>query len=346
MKYLTVATLFSGIGSAYVGLARCKTPGKHAAFTIIPAFCAEINKEVNELRTCLLKNNYNYNSPNLGDVTKITEADLKVYINKIDLLIFGSPCQDFSIAGKRKGGNKNSGTRSSLLWEAVRIINIVKPKYVIFENVKGILSFPHILKQYHDELDAYNHSQPMLLDPIKYNIPMKRPRVFIVSILKELNKKELVKKLPQTLLMKRQPLTNKLYNVLVHHRINLYNNYHLLPTRLYHNNGVFAYLKNTKNSYDRVWNINQQVGTFSVCSDIKIHDDQYWTILTNHDKLRLMGFCYKQNNNQWNDVIWEKLYKACNNGKKELIAERHLTKAIGNAMSIDILKMLFSIILI
>lgn len=329
MKYLTLATLFSGIGSAYVGLAHCKTPGKHSLFTVIPAFCAEINKEINELRTCLLKSSckYNYNSPNLGDVTKITEADLKGYINKIDLLVFSSP-------------------KFNLLWEAVRIINIVKPKYVIFENVKGILSFPHILKQYHDELDAYNHTQPMLLDPIKYNIPMKRPRVFIVSILKKLNKKELTKKLPNKLLMKRQFLTNKLYNFLVHHRIDLYDNYHLLPTRLYHNNGVFAYLKNTKNSYDRIWNINQQVGTFSVYGDIKIHDDQYWTILTNHDKLRLMGFCYKQINNQWNDVVWEKLYKACNNSKKELIAERHLTKAIGNAMSIDILKMLFSIILI
>lgn len=59
-----------------------------------------------------------------------------------DILIHGSPCQDFSRAGKRLGGNDEDKTRSSLMWETLRIIENMgkwKPKYVIWENVTGVL---------------------------------------------------------------------------------------------------------------------------------------------------------------------------------------------------------------
>ena len=55
----------------------------------------------------------------------------------------GSPCQDFSVAGKQAGGDKDSGTRSSLMYETVRIVEKLKPKYVIWENVKNLLSKTH-----------------------------------------------------------------------------------------------------------------------------------------------------------------------------------------------------------
>ena len=60
---------------------------------------------------------------------------------KVDILMHGSPCQDFSRAGLKRGGKKKSGTRSSLLFETVRIIEeaTYKPKLVIWENVKGVL---------------------------------------------------------------------------------------------------------------------------------------------------------------------------------------------------------------
>ena len=60
---------------------------------------------------------------------------------KIDLIMHGSPCQDFSRIGKKQGGVKNSGTRSSLLFETIRIIKEMKdkPKWIIWENVKGVL---------------------------------------------------------------------------------------------------------------------------------------------------------------------------------------------------------------
>ena len=349
-EIITIGTLFSGMGSAFIALSRLVGNIKVTRwnkYLIIPAFCAENNSVANQIRKAILKQNFNnVQIPNLGDVTQITENNLKVYINAVDFIVFGSPCQDFSSGGKQKGGNKNSGTRSSLLWEAVRIINIIKPKYVIFENVKGILSFPKILKQYYDELDAYDHAQPVLLDPVKYNIPMKRPRVFVVSILKELNQKELVKTLPNKLLMQRKPLTKKLYEMMVHHRIDLYDNYYPLPKRLYYNNGVFAYLKQNKNSFDRVWNVEKACGTFSYSGRIKIHDDAYWMELNNQDKLRLMGFCYKpiinsKNNYSWNDFSWINLFKT-----GEPIKEYQLSRVIGNAMSVDMLMLLFKTILV
>lgn len=62
---------------------------------------------------------------------------------KPDILIHGSPCQDFSIAGHQKGADEGSETRSSLMWETIHIIEQMgewKPKYVIWENVKNVRS--------------------------------------------------------------------------------------------------------------------------------------------------------------------------------------------------------------
>ncbi|WP_338081318.1 DNA cytosine methyltransferase, partial [Allochromatium vinosum] len=58
------------------------------------------------------------NVPNLGDVTKVTEADIAA-LGQIDLVVFGSPCQDLSVAGKRKG---LAGARSGLFFTAINII--------------------------------------------------------------------------------------------------------------------------------------------------------------------------------------------------------------------------------
>lgn len=104
----------------------------------------------------------------------------------VDLLMHGSPCQDFSIAGKQMGGDKNSGTRSSLMYETLRIVEKLKPKYVIWENVKNLLSKKHFhnFQSYLDkmqELGYKNYYQ--VLNAKDYGIPQNRERVFTVSIL-------------------------------------------------------------------------------------------------------------------------------------------------------------------
>lgn len=102
-----------------------------------------------------------------------------------DLIMHGSPCQDFSIAGKNAGGDEGSGTRSSLLYESLRIIEKTKPKYVIWENVKNLLSKKHrhnfnaYLKDM-QKLGYVNYYQ--VLNAKDYGVPQNRERVFTVSI--------------------------------------------------------------------------------------------------------------------------------------------------------------------
>lgn len=114
------------------------------------------------------------------DITK-WDKNLK----NIDLIMHGSPCQDFSLAGKQAGGDKDSGTRSSLLYETLRIVKNIKPKYVIWENVKNILSKKHRHNfdnywQEMEELGYKNYYQ--VLNSKDYGIPQNRERVFCVSI--------------------------------------------------------------------------------------------------------------------------------------------------------------------
>ena len=114
----------------------------------------------------------------------ITKWD-KNYEN-IDIITHGSPCQDFSVAGKQAGGDKDSGTRSSLMYETIRIVEKIKPKYVLWENVKNVLSkkhrhnFDNYLEKM-SELGYTNYYQ--VLNAKDYGIPQNRERVFTISIL-------------------------------------------------------------------------------------------------------------------------------------------------------------------
>lgn len=102
-----------------------------------------------------------------------------------DLIMHGSPCQDFSLAGKQAGGDEGTGTRSSLMYESIRIIEKLKPKYVIWENVKNLLSDKHrhnfmaYLKTM-ESLGYINHYK--VLNAKNYGIPQNRERIFTVSI--------------------------------------------------------------------------------------------------------------------------------------------------------------------
>lgn len=104
---------------------------------------------------------------------------------KCDLIMHGSPCQDFSVAGKGAGGDEGSGTRSSLMYETLRIVEKLKPKYVIWENVKNLLSAKHrhnfdSYLERMTELGYVNYYQ--VLNAKDYGVPQNRERVFTVSI--------------------------------------------------------------------------------------------------------------------------------------------------------------------
>ena len=116
----------------------------------------------------------------------------------VDLIMHGSPCQDFSLAGKQAGGDEGSGTRSSLMYETIRIVEKLKPTYVIWENVKNILS-----KKHRHNFDAYLEKMEHLgytnyyqvLNAKDYGIPQNRERVFTISILNKTNCSEELTKL-------------------------------------------------------------------------------------------------------------------------------------------------------
>ena len=126
-------------------------------------------------------------SLNLGDITTVDTSKLP---NDIDLLTHGSPCQSFSLAGLQHGGDKGSGTQSSLMWETVRIISDIKPKIIIWENVKNVLSkkHKHNFDAYIEQLDELNYnSYHKILNSRNFGIPQNRERIFVVSIRKDID---------------------------------------------------------------------------------------------------------------------------------------------------------------
>ena len=108
---------------------------------------------------------------------------------KPDILIHGSPCQDFSIAGKQKGADEGSETRSSLMWETIHIIQQMgtwKLRYVIWENVKNVRSkyMVHNHNRYMEEMHKLGYTSNFaLLDARDFGLPQARQRYFTVSCL-------------------------------------------------------------------------------------------------------------------------------------------------------------------
>lgn len=168
---LSVLELFGGIGAIRKALIRAEIPHKVVDYV-------EIDKN------CVKSYNALYNE----DFKPKSIIEYHPPIQKVDLIMHGSPCQDFSRSGLKRGGEKGSGTRSSLLFETIRIIEEMKekPKAVLWENVKGVLdknlraSFFHYLKEM-ERLGYENKYE--ILNATDFGIPQKRERIFVVSIL-------------------------------------------------------------------------------------------------------------------------------------------------------------------
>lgn len=154
-------------------------------------------------------------SKNLGDITKVDETKLEPF----NMICGGSPCQDFSVAGKQKGSvwtckdcgheynpltvhwserdkcpccgsNNIEKTRSSLLVEYLRVIRANKPNFGMYENVKNIVGkqFKDTFKMFTDELNEYGYNVYWkVLNAKDYGIPQNRERVYLIFIKKELD---------------------------------------------------------------------------------------------------------------------------------------------------------------
>lgn len=170
-RVLNVATVCSGIGAPEKALKNLAIPYKLIFFSeidrlAIKSYCA-IHNENAEKNIGDLKNfrNYKFNEP-------------------IDLLVGGTPCQDFSIAGQGAGGEQNSGTRSSLMWDYLAMIELLKPKVVIWENVSAVINCKHYrnYKKFYFKLISLGYIIDAQIHNAKYfNVPQNRERMFLIA---------------------------------------------------------------------------------------------------------------------------------------------------------------------
>ena len=174
---MKVLSLFSGIGAFEKALGNLGYPYELVGFCENDKFAPKSYSAIHGVPESL----------NLGDITKV---DAETLPKDIDLLTYGFPCQDFSVAGHQKGLFNKDGThtRSGLFFEALRIIESTKPKIAIAENVKNLTSkkFATQLKIVLDSLEEAGYNNYFkVLNAKDYGIPQNRERVFIVSIRKD-----------------------------------------------------------------------------------------------------------------------------------------------------------------
>lgn len=177
---LNVLSLFSGIGAFEKALANLGIPYNLLAYCEIDKYASKSYSVIHDVPE----------GKNLHDVTKVTATDVT---ERVDLITYGFPCQDISVAGKQKGFTDENGerTRSGLFFEALRIIEDYKPKFAIAENVKA-LTGKKFKEEFRTVLESLENAGYVnywqVLNAKDYGIPQNRDRVFIISIRKDIDK--------------------------------------------------------------------------------------------------------------------------------------------------------------
>lgn len=169
MEQIKILELFGGIGSPRCALRNLGIPTKAIDYV-------EIDEKAVRSYNAMFKNELPYKTQS------VVGWNLKP-----DILIHGSPCQDFSIAGHQKGADVGSETRSSLMWETIHIIEQMgawKPRFVIWENVKNVRSkyMVHNHNRYINEMSKLGYTSSYeLLDARDFGLPQARQRYFTIS---------------------------------------------------------------------------------------------------------------------------------------------------------------------
>lgn len=167
---LRIVELFAGIGAQAMALEQLGIPFESTVCEIddnaYKAYCA-----------------IHGDTPNLGDITKVE------HLPDCDLMTYSFPCQDLSVAGKRRGMSEGSGTRSSLLWEVSRLLMDAieierEPEYLLMENVDAILykaNLPDFERWVSMLSDMGYTSSYAVMNAKDYGVPQSRSRCFMVS---------------------------------------------------------------------------------------------------------------------------------------------------------------------
>ena len=166
---LQILELFGGIGSPRIALRNMGIPVKAIDYV-------EIDEKAVKSYNAMFADELAYKTQSVVGWTL-----------KPDILIHGSPCQDISVAGKKLGADEGSNTRSSLMWETIRIIKnmgVWRPRVVIWENVKGVLhkNMRNNFNRYLEELEKLGYTNSYeVLNAMDYGLPQNRDRVFVIS---------------------------------------------------------------------------------------------------------------------------------------------------------------------
>lgn len=202
----TICTTFSGYDSQLMAADALKEDHPNFKWTCVG--WSDIDKYA-----CLMHNMVfpQFADKALGDITKINWHQVKESLNgkEIDLFTYSSPCQDISQAGKQMGLKQGSETRSALLWNVADAIEVLKPKYLLLENVAALVSekFMPDFKLWLKKLEELGYvNKWALLNAKDYGVPQNRQRVFCLSMRKDV---AFEYKFPDAI-----PLTKKLEDVL------------------------------------------------------------------------------------------------------------------------------------
>ena len=171
MKFID---LFSGIGGFRSGLE--KNGHKAIAYS-------EVDKYAKQSYTSIYETSEELD---LGDITKVSNEQWQDLKGKANIIVGGSPCQSFSLAGKRRGFED---TRGTLFFHYVNAVKEVQPEFFIFENVKGMISHDKgetiktVLSSFNEigydiDFDVFNSKY--------YGVPQNRERIYIVGKRKDL----------------------------------------------------------------------------------------------------------------------------------------------------------------
>lgn len=139
------------------------------AFAEIDPFC------------CALLRHYYPEVPNFGDITELSGKDIISSVGRPDVLVAGTPCQSFSVAGKRLG---LSDPRGNITIHFLRLTGEIRPEWIVWENVPGVLSIDggETFRQILSALDEFGYGLGWrVLDAQYFGVPQRRRRVFLVG---------------------------------------------------------------------------------------------------------------------------------------------------------------------
>ena len=316
---MKVLSLFTGIGAFEKALQNLNISYELAGFSEIDKYAIKSYCAIHNVDEKL----------NLGDITQI---DINKLPTDIDLITHGSPCQDFSIAGKQAGGDLGTGTRSSLMWNTINIVTYCKPKYVIWENVKNLLSKKHIhnFENYIITMAALGYnSYYEVLNAKDYGIPQNRERIYTISIRKDIDNKQFI-------FPNKEELKLKLKDML---EIEVDEKYYLSEeiTKTFkfnerNNTNIIGYLKIDKwqDHMKRIYNIEKYAPTISTMQGGNLEpkillENNRIRKLTPKECWRLMGF---------SDEDFEKT-------KAAGISNSQLYKQAGNSIVVNLIEKIF-----